>query len=452
MTWAAWEDEINRRVHDPKNTILVYGSSKFFFYDPMLYMISMLEEAEHLLRLRNDSLVNWSVGSDNFKNNGQFIVGIFKEAIMNIRVVGLRGTYEFYRNTTVNTGGNSPLVMAQLEIAPNSNILNLRQIAVWDSAKQGEDRLQLNADEIIWQTIDGKPPFDQVQIHTIETDTVSKEATYTLIAISAIISLVAAGLTLLRKQNRSLGNGCLVAGIVIANCHNFVLPMRDVEPIDLHCSILAMLFAIGISCCFFAMWAILQNQYSTYRSKLTQLMTKKKSPKSEVVKNYHQKLLWAITVGLQFFALVFGILFIVSSPIETYGSVATLDVTFGQREVKLPTRTNCQLSTNIFTLVVLGTNMALVTIVVLHSLFLCYEIQLLKKSKKAIKTTNRISTTNTNKEEDWKYDGNYLVILATLIIAVALLLLLLPDQALYITGITAIIFGVVTIVKLILAQ
>ena len=67
MTWKAWESEIRNRVDDIDNAVFIYESAKYFYYDLILYIGFMLNEAERILNEQNDTLLNWSIDTLKFK-------------------------------------------------------------------------------------------------------------------------------------------------------------------------------------------------------------------------------------------------------------------------------------------------------------------------------------------------------------------------------------------------
>ena len=115
MTWAKFNKEIHQRAEDIENVVWLFEAGKFLFYDLMLFTGFMLDEAERLLNLNNDSLINWSVGSKNFKQNGRFLSEIFKKAIFNVEVVGMRGNYAFLNSSKqLENSGSTPIIVGQV--------------------------------------------------------------------------------------------------------------------------------------------------------------------------------------------------------------------------------------------------------------------------------------------------------------------------------------------------
>ena len=202
---------------------------------------------------------------------------------------------------------------------------------------------------------------------------------------------------------------------------------------------------VGISTCFLAILAMLEIQ-----SKKLEANFKRRGTINE---NFQIPISKIERLSIGFFQLMLillGILFIISKPIESIGSEATADMTFGKREVDLSTMQKCQLKLDIFPMIVICFDIAMVVCILLKSFVTMYKIQLLQKNIKKQRKSN--SRSGTVPEEPKQDSSNLLVVMVTMVIASALILALMEDQALYVTAVTTNLLGIAYIIKIILAN
>ena len=459
MTWAKFEEDIHNRVYDAHNAFWIYESCKYWYYDLFVYLGMMMNEVEGILKLRNDSLANWSMNSDNYKQNSEYIIDLMKDVMYNIKVVGMRGTYAFQRNTTLNTGGFTPITVMQLFTFPNRSDVRQELVAYYDSSKPVAKRLEIYSEKIIWTTLDGKPPFDRVQIKRIDVHSLEMEGMIVLMVIAIAVS-VANMVPLLRHSSyRSMENILIISGVLICMSHVFLLPLRDIEPIALHCSIFAGLILIGLSTFFIGMWVKLEVQFLICQQWLKQSLTGgigvsvsaegMTSSRNSNGNSFQLPKIQKITIyACQLSNIVLGCLFILSSPIQAIGNEATLATTFAHREVTLSTHRTCTLTMHIFSLVTLLLNIGIVSIVVLKSLFVAYEIQIVKRKMKTLKPKTRKQAVLSQKNAAVKDSGHFLGFILTILIGFALVLALVKAKSFYITAVSSLTVGVIAIVML----
>ena len=442
LTRATLEHEVTTRVEDPEN--ILWFHNRYSFYDAILFGGLVLNEVERNLKEQNDSLINWSVGSEKFKQNGAQMVDLMKNAIMSIKLNGLRGNYEFYKNTTLNSGGFTPIPVFQVVTFPGSNIR--KRIELHDGHQIIE--------KPHWKTPDGAPPYDKVHIKRVQVQNLKSEATAALIVLSAIVSISTMGVIIFKKEKRSLENCCFAFGVIVANCHVYLFPFRNLEPIARHCSVMGGLLLIGLSTCFLAIRELLVNQFEICAKRLAE----QSANDYNRFKGYAAKakritimLFWQISI------ILLGILFVFSSPIDSVGSEATIDITFGKRQVELSTQTKCQLNGNIFSMVVVGLTLAIVIVIILQSFFLTYRTNVVIKKTTTMEgmrrsASSRKSLNKDDKRKQKKHGGVFLTVMVPLIIGAGLLIVIMVDQALYISAAVAIIFGVILLVKLLIKE
>ena len=105
----------------------------------------------------NQTLLDWTANSDNFKNNGTEIMEIVKEAVYQTQIKGLKGSYKFEKATTVNSGGFTPVTLTMHKGKGKQSI-----IALYKGNQQ--PKFEIFYDNIAWKTRDGLPPKDSVEI------------------------------------------------------------------------------------------------------------------------------------------------------------------------------------------------------------------------------------------------------------------------------------------------
>ena len=449
MTWKSFDQEFRSRV-DQMNSIFIYEGAKFVYYDFMLFTGVMLNEAERVLQLRNDSLINWSIKSENFKNNGRYIDDVLQEAMTNIRVTGLRGSYQFQKNTTMNTGGYTPMNLIQCITTPDSLEVEQVYVTAYDSSKTYQNRLMVFENKIQWNTVDGKHPFDRVQIKRIDLASLEANVMIVLMVISACVCVLSLSVTIWKRATRKLEFFLIILGIVICNSHVFLLPLRDVEPVALHCSILAALVMAGISIILVVISEMLKSRYRQVVKIVGEIKMAKAHPAIPTTMKLltkNGKLHNMALIVLVLSCLILAVVFTWSVPVESINSEATLEDSFGKREIELPTRKKCQLSLSSFSIVIICFNVGLVVLSVLKSLFSIYKIRLLKKNLIALMKVRKI--TNNNKIPPINDHGNFFVSIITIVIAAFLVMILLSDSIFYVTSMQAIALGVVISINLV---
>ena len=382
MTLHKFESQIRQRAKDVENAVWLYESGKFLYYDLMLFTGFMLDEAERLLNLRNnDSLTNWSVGSTNFKQNGHYIGQVFKEAIRNVRVVGLRGTYDFY-NRSLSNGGYTPIAITQIATFTANFSVQPRTIAVFVHHKDNEEhRLLISNDQIRWATTDGLPPFDQVQVILVSLPTLSLPFLVVVIAFATLAIVVLIALLIYRKLYKNIGIVILTLGIAISNVHNCLLPLRDIQPVGHHCSILTAIIMLGISICFVGLWFLLDGQLREISITMEKARQQGKKP-PRIGSNRNVKLGKILSLIFVFSLILLTVLLLLSSPFQTIGSSFTTKETFGRREIFLSAHKKCRLTFNTSMAIAASLVFVMVGGIILKSIFAIYKIRTIKKALK----------------------------------------------------------------------
>ena len=84
-------------------------------YDTALIALMSLGEAERILRQSyNSTLSEWTTETLNFKEKGDFIVNVLKQAVGQIKIHGMAGFYGFDSETMKNLNGFQPIVFFQV--------------------------------------------------------------------------------------------------------------------------------------------------------------------------------------------------------------------------------------------------------------------------------------------------------------------------------------------------
>ena len=436
MTLEKWNDEIHTRVEDIESAVWLYESSKFLYYDLMLFTGFMLDEAERLLRLKNDSLINWSVGSENFQQNGKFISDIFKQAIFNVRVVGMRGIYSFDENLGWNSFGSTPITIQEISTFKDRIDIDLETVAIFNhSSMESNQRVTIFYDNISWGTVDGKPPFDRVQIIQINVPSLNFIAIAILMAFVAVLMLITLFRLFYRKYFNQLEINLFVIGVFTCNLHIFMLPIRDVEPVDQHCSLLAAFIMFGTSMCFLSMWSLLERQLSNI-SKFTMAIqsNQRTSIGTSGRKMTKKRLLMAICIVI---VKILAILFVTLPTVDSIGHQLSLDDTFNRRQVNLPTRKDCLLKANTSSMAIVCSNVAILVPAMLRSLVVTFKIRNLKKSFYTLMANRRYSN---RPQISIPIDNGYLFIfMLTLVMATALIFPLVPTYIFYVTSFSSLL-------------
>ena len=436
-TWHKWENEIRSRVFDVDNAVFLYESAKYFYYDLMLFIGFMLNEAERILNEQKDTLLNWSIDTQNFKRNGRYINKIFQKAMQNIRVVGLRGTYQF--KDSLNTGGYTPLNIFQVIIQQGSMVINQRNVAFYESSKPVEERLDMINGSILWNTPDGKAPFDRIQIKTIDIPMFRLEGMVIWMVLTAGLCLSMITFLIMKTQSRSFGNILLICGSIICNCHIFLLLLRDVEPVAFHCSLLGALVMAGISTCFLGMFVNIDWQFKELQHSNAFLRSKPTSrPKLK-----RSKLDKILIVLLQLAIILSSLLFLFSKPVESRKKQVTDEDTFGRREALLSTSRSCHLDLNPFTTFVIACSSGLVLFLVLKTALNNYNGHILRKK---LENTQK----NRNAKDSYKnIHGNVFIITVTIFVGACLIVFMVDQQSFYVTAVTSNLFAIATIFVLV---
>ena len=433
-TAAAMDLELYSRFRGIER-VFALDTMKYFYYDSLLFIGFMLNEAERILRERNDSLINWSVKGKHFRNDGLQIAKVFQNAVNNVTVVGLRGSYQFQSNTSGNTGGYTPLSLVQLQSFPDNFSVKHHLVAWYGSSKPIHERLTVNEQLIRWNTEDGRHPFDRVQIKKVTTTNLTWSSVIPLMAISFIVNLTLAIVTLRNRSNRTFSNFFLLIGVLICNTHVYIMHLRNVEPIAFHCSILASLIMIGTGTIILANWSILNYQLQTGLQTWKAIKYGKMSVCETQGNKMEMSKFQKVFVLLTFLAiLALGILFIFSSAIVSFRSEATYANTFGKREIVLSTVKHCKLNLDIFPIIVLATYTAILLLLVFRSGFLAFAIRVCKKQMRQVRNSNLIGSVG-------KDSGNFFIVFVTVITCSFAILAMVPQQDFIITAVMTIVLG-----------
>ena len=441
MTLAKFKEDIGKKVDQIENWVYLYEPAKFFYYDLMLFTGMVLNEAERLLISNNDSLINWSVGSDNFQENGQLISDIFKEAIFNVKVVGMRGIYGFDREPTLNSRGFTPIKIEQTFFQPDDFAVHSKVVAIFDhTVKEENERLTIANDQLHWSTLDGKPPFDRVQMKPIEVKNLNPSVVYAMIAVAIGNCLILGFFYVKRKLFKILEINLITFSLLIGNGHIFLLPLRDIEPIASHCSILTALFLCGFGIYFIGLWSLLEKQLQEISTMAKDVNSKRislpASSQNALANNklIRLSLLWIAVATL----LAMSVAFAVQSPFQSIGQQLTMEDTFGQRQVEFSTRKSCVAHFDIATIVAISIIIANVATSAIKSIFVSFQIQFIKKTVKLqIRSSNTKRMSSIYFEEP-RNNRHSFVFLFTLTLATALIAVLIPEQMFYISSLATI--------------
>ena len=102
-------------------------------YDPTLVALYVVGEAEQILNKKfNSTLSEWTTDSVNFRENGQIISNVFKEAIYQIEVHGTLGFYDFNKETKANTEGLKPNMFYQARLYSNGTFQKAIPVVYYD--------------------------------------------------------------------------------------------------------------------------------------------------------------------------------------------------------------------------------------------------------------------------------------------------------------------------------
>ena len=444
-TWAEFDNDIQSRVADVEKAVWIYEGRKYLYYDLMLFTGFVLDEAERLLNLQNDSLFNWSIESENFKQNGQFIGDIFKEAIFNVKVVGMRGIYDFDRNSTQNWRGYTPITINQLSTKRDKFDIKLVQVAIYSNVLANDTpRLTIFNDKIYWATPDGKPPFDRVQIKPFEPSIYKFRLNLALIAFTMVGSIILVGFLFHRKLHRILEMNLIVTGIVICNIHIYLLPLRDAEPFAFHCSLLGTFFVLGISIFLLSLWSVLERQLKII-SNFAMAIERNKNYRPKRLKMFSkERLILAISIAA---ITILDISFLLSSPFKSHDMEITPERSFGYRVLDLEAEKSCIFDFNLTSIAFIGIISIFIWTALLKSILICYETNKLKKSiELATPRKDSCLELETLTIEQVPPDfGQFYTFVISLIIGACLVLLLLPKQTYLITAFLSLFLTIGTI-------
>ena len=408
---------------------------KYYFYDPTLFIGFMLNEAERIMREKNDSLIYWSVNKEKFKENGLDIAKVFKEAITSINVVGLKGSYNFDANTLTNSGGFTPISLVQLSTFAKNFSIEQSLVAWYDRSQPIEKRVTIKEELIHWNTPDGKHPFDHVQIRRLAANNLIWSSVIPLMVISFLVCLSLMIVSLKNKKNRTFSNFFLVLGVLLCNCHVYLMYLRNIEPIAFHCSILAGLIMVGTGTIILANWSILNHQYQAKLNTLIGLEYSSIGLRSPLAAKTKISTLQKVFIVAMFLILMtLGILFIFTSAINSFNIQATFGNTFGKREIILSTVKYCKLNLETFPIIILTIYLTIVILLALCTSFLAFSIRVCKKQMKKLRKS-------ISKRRLGKDGGNFFIVCSTVIVCSFVILVLLPEQDFIITAVMVIFLG-----------
>ena len=449
-TWSNFDSTIREQVADVEKAVWIYEGRKYLYYDLILFTGFVLDEAERLLNLRNDSLINWSVGSKRFKQNGQFISHIFKEAIFNVKVVGMRGTYDFDRNSTINSNGFTPISIRQT-LSTNSTVNSLK-IGVHHRSNVEKPMLEIFEDRIVWGTADGKAHFDMVHVIRKEVTTFPISIGFTFMGLSFITLSIFLFSYFYRKFYKIMELNFITFGIILANCQVFLLPLRNMEPVTLHCSLFAAFFMLGIGFCSTALWSLLERQLKIMRITFSNNKPIKRKP---LRKFTITRIFMIISMAIMAIGIV---IFINSSPFTLINHEFEMANSIGKREVILKIEQNCRMELNFLNKVTIGIIIFIISIFIIKSISICFKINQIKKKLKNIpnivQSPRRLGTRATSFpfQQNDRLAGHekFFSFLFSLIVSATLILLLRPLHTLMITSVSTLLLTIGGIVLILL--
>ena len=359
----------------------------------------------------------------------------------NIRVVGLRGTYEF--KDSLNSNGFTPLDIFQVLTQPDSLTIKQHNVAIYDSSKSIGKRLQMsNSGSIHWNTPDGKPPFDRIQIKKIEISLFRLEVLIVWIVITAGLCIAMLVLIMVKPQLRTFGNILLSFGAITCNCHIFLLPLRNVEPVAFHCSLFGALILAGVSTGFVAMWEMIDFQLKEIQHAIASITGRQIFGKKFCRTKLEIVLFAVVEVGV----LLCALLFVLSSPVESDKERVTTDITFGRREIEMSTRRTCHLVTNTFPSVVIAITLSIVLTIIIKTILDIFNIRIYKKKLEELQKKRMNNTLKIAKHINF---GPFFSVKLTIIIATLLVLLLIEQYAFYATAFASNAIAVIVLFLLI---
>ena len=464
MTWESYRNELNNQVNGIEHIVRLYETGKYLYYDLIVLTGFILDDVERMLNLQNDSLANWSIDSENFKQNGKFISEMIKKAIFTVNVKALRGIYAFVNSSTGKNDGFTPIAVDQIEISSeNFNITMTKVVATTEYEVGFAHEMIIFNEGIRWKTPDRKPPPDRVLIKRFSLASSNSIANIVLIVI-AILACIYLTILLFVRKLFTIDRIFILVGAVISNIYIFLFPIRDSEPTALHCSILIALFIVGVCTCFIALWSLLEMQ-----SKILNLIVKPRTQANETFQaSGCQKPKWicillGISIPLIFIVII---LFVSSSPFEAKGVELSLDDTFGRRQVEIPTRKVCTFQFNVWSIVMVVIGLLIMGAFFIRSIFVVFQIQMLKKAMKAMvrgrsvsASRSRTSQRPVDKRSTVKSgDGRanfpdsphnkviYFSCWVSLMLACGLISVLIPDHEFYVVAVSALLFDITCII------
>ena len=118
-------------------------------------------------------------------------------------------------------------------------------------------------------------------------------------------------------------------GLLIGNVHIFLLPLRDVEPISNHCSILTALFLCGFGIYFLGLWSLLEKQlivitkaaHKIYRRCFLPMVPKKTSQQAPSQtsrrRNNQNRFRLSLFLSTVTIVMALSIIFVILSPFQS---------------------------------------------------------------------------------------------------------------------------------------
>ena len=172
--------------------ITSYGNRDVWWrecYDSTIITLSTVGEAERILQQKyNSTLSEWTIDSENYDNNGQTIVEIFREAIHQIEVRGSSGFYNYNPITMKNSDGFKPEIFYQPRYEDNERT-SLVQVPVSYYKSNDRSLVSMNGGFLFGGS--SKIPNDNVLAFSYEVSLLP-DWTYILICTLSLVGISSA--------------------------------------------------------------------------------------------------------------------------------------------------------------------------------------------------------------------------------------------------------------------
>ena len=260
LTSDQFTEKMSNKIFEPYKS----GSWKTWSascYDLAYYTGLVVDKMEKSLRNSSSSLLDWTVGGENFLKNPSFIQDLMLETIYKVDFKGQMITVDIDEKTHRNRDGWSPVIFRQT-LETGDGHFQSDKVAYFRYSDSSF--FDINGG-FRWATDDGNPPDDQIQVVKQTLPPTSLESFIVFDILSTIVIVTAIVLVFefhCRKRSRyemvdiPKANQVLLFALIILVGHSFAIPFTTSHNMVLSCSIAFVCFTFGFSLCLTAVIAL----------------------------------------------------------------------------------------------------------------------------------------------------------------------------------------------------